>query len=197
MAYATLKASPVRFRTWRLRLCLRCIEHWFGYIDYSSLRMARRLSACTPPCTDMLRGAGCEAQGALYAFPRLTLPEAAHAAAAAEGVAPDFLYCRELLEATGAPCFAPWPCQLARGFCCRIRDVGLAEALGYRSASCCPDPLCREAAGVVAVPGSGFKQAEGTLHVRLTILPPEEDMACVIDGLATFHANFLSKYATS
>ena len=45
--------------------------------------------------------AGCDSEGALYAFPRLTLPDAAQAKAKEDGVAPDFLYCRELLEATG------------------------------------------------------------------------------------------------
>lgn len=84
----------------------------------------------------------------MYAFPRISIPEKAQAKAKDEDVAPDFLYCRELLEATG----------------------------------------------IVAVPGSGFKQAEGTFHMRVTILPPEEDMAAVLERLSEFHAAFLKKY---
>lgn len=37
----------------------------------------------------------------MYVFPRLTIPPAAQAAAEADGVEPDFLYCLELLNATG------------------------------------------------------------------------------------------------
>eukprot|EP00892_Ulva_mutabilis_P011217 jgi/Ulvmu1/8468/UM043_0048.1 len=43
----------------------------------------------------------CDSEGALYAFPKLTIPAAAQAAAAQAGVEPDFLYCLELLNATG------------------------------------------------------------------------------------------------
>ena len=42
-----------------------------------------------------------EVQGAMYAFPRIFLPEKAVAAAMAEGQAPDFFYCFQLLEETG------------------------------------------------------------------------------------------------
>jgi aspartate/methionine/tyrosine aminotransferase len=39
--------------------------------------------------------------GAMYSFPRIHLPAKAIAAANAKGVEPDFLYCEELLDATG------------------------------------------------------------------------------------------------
>ena len=39
--------------------------------------------------------------GAMYSFPRVHLPPKAIAAAEAQGVEPDFLYCSELLDATG------------------------------------------------------------------------------------------------
>jgi hypothetical protein len=39
--------------------------------------------------------------GAMYAFPRITLPVAAVAAARAKGKSPDVFYCLELLEETG------------------------------------------------------------------------------------------------
>jgi len=45
--------------------------------------------------------------------------------------------------------------------------------------------------GIVAVPGSGFGQREGTFHFRTTILPPEEKMGFVTKAMADFHAEFL------
>lgn len=39
--------------------------------------------------------------GAMYSFPRITIPPAAIAAAKAAGKAPDVMYCLELLEETG------------------------------------------------------------------------------------------------
>lgn len=79
---------------------------------------------------------------------RITLPAAAAEAAAAKGKPADWLYCSELLEATG----------------------------------------------IVVVPGSGFGQQAGTLHFRTTFLPPEEDIADVVQRVGAFHAAFLSKY---
>jgi aspartate/methionine/tyrosine aminotransferase len=53
-------------------------------------------------CTATLRrDTGCEPEGALYAFPRLRLPDGAIAAAEKMGKDPDFLYCMELLKSTG------------------------------------------------------------------------------------------------
>lgn len=49
-----------------------------------------------------LEGVTCNASdGSMYAFPKLSLPTAFCAEAEAAGVAPDFLYCMRLLEATG------------------------------------------------------------------------------------------------
>lgn len=42
--------------------------------------------------------------GALYAFPRISLPPAAIAQAKKLGKAPDVMYCLELLEETGLSC---------------------------------------------------------------------------------------------
>ena len=42
--------------------------------------------------------------GAMYAFPKITLPEGASKAAAEKGVAADALYCMELLESKGICC---------------------------------------------------------------------------------------------
>ena len=97
-----------------------------------------------------LEGVSCNApQGAMYAFPQITLPPKAVAAADAAGKVPDTFYALALLEATG----------------------------------------------IVVVPGSGFGQKEGTWHFRTTFLPPENEMAAVVQRMATFHADFMSKYA--
>lgn len=42
--------------------------------------------------------------GAMYSFPRITLPPGAIEAARAKGKAPDVMYCLELLEETGLSC---------------------------------------------------------------------------------------------
>ena len=42
--------------------------------------------------------------GAMYSFPRITLPPAALEAAKAKGKQPDVMYCLELLEETGLSC---------------------------------------------------------------------------------------------
>ena len=51
-----------------------------------------------------------------------------------------------------------------------------------------------EETGIVVVPGSGFKQVEGTHHFRTTILPDEDKIEQVIVKLKDFHSNFLKKY---
>jgi hypothetical protein len=51
-----------------------------------------------------------------------------------------------------------------------------------------------ESTGIVVVPGSGFGQAEGSLHFRTTFLPPEEDIQGVVERLAEFHAAFLARH---
>ena len=83
--------------------------------------------------------------GALYSFPRITLPLAAIEAAKSQGKSPDVLYCLELLNETG----------------------------------------------ISTVPGSGFRQAEGTFHIRTTILPSEEKFHEIIQRFKKFHTGFL------
>jgi len=62
----------------------------------------RRRAGQLGAALNRLEGVSCNsAQGAMYVFPRITLPRRAVAAAAAEGVAPDAFYCMRLLEATG------------------------------------------------------------------------------------------------
>lgn len=52
-----------------------------------------------------------------------------------------------------------------------------------------------DATGVVVVPGSGFGQVEGTFHFRTTILPPEEEIATVVESMQAFHKDFLAEFA--
>lgn len=87
-------------------------------------------------------------EGAMYAFPQVMLPDRAIEFAAKSGIAPDLLYCLELLNATG----------------------------------------------IVTVPGSGFRQREGTYHFRTTILPPEEQVSDYMRLITEFHTAFLQRY---
>jgi len=74
------------------------------------------------------------------------------------------------------------------------RAVAYAKELGTQPADemYCIELL--EATGIVCVPGSGFGQAEGTFHMRLTILPPEKDIDFVVDKIASFHAEFCKRW---
>ncbi len=47
-----------------------------------------------------------------------------------------------------------------------------------------------EKTGICVVPGSGFGQPPGTLHFRTTFLPPEEEMADLVDKLRAFHYEY-------
>lgn len=51
-----------------------------------------------------------------------------------------------------------------------------------------------EATGISTVPGSGFGQAEGTLHLRTTILPREEVMEAFVSKFKTFHEAFMQEF---
>ena len=51
-----------------------------------------------------------------------------------------------------------------------------------------------EATGLVVVPGSGFKQVEGTHHFRTTFLPPADMLDQVLPKLATFHTDFIAQH---
>ena len=51
-----------------------------------------------------------------------------------------------------------------------------------------------EATGLVVVPGSGFKQVEGTHHFRTTFLPPADMLDEVLPKLATFHTDFIAQH---
>jgi aspartate/methionine/tyrosine aminotransferase len=51
-----------------------------------------------------------------------------------------------------------------------------------------------EALGVIAVPGNGFRQKMGTFHLRLTILPQEEELLRVFKGVRKFHMGIYRKW---
>ncbi|MGO9319128.1 MAG: aminotransferase class I/II-fold pyridoxal phosphate-dependent enzyme [Terracidiphilus sp.] len=81
---------------------------------------------------NQIEGISCNTiAGAMYAFPRITLPPGKS----------DEDYCLALLEETG----------------------------------------------ICVVPGSGFGQAAGTAHFRITILPPTEKIRQVVEKLGAFH----------
>ena len=66
------------------------------------LASLRRRSSRLFEKLNALPGVRCpQVQGALYTFPELTMPAGALAKAKERGVAPDFLYCEELLDQTG------------------------------------------------------------------------------------------------
>ena len=52
-----------------------------------------------------------------------------------------------------------------------------------------------EATGLVVVPGSGFRQVEGTHHFRTTFLPPDGMLDDVLPKLAGFQEAFMKEFA--
>jgi glutamate--glyoxylate aminotransferase len=72
-----------------------------GGIIQSLKRRARMMT----DAFNKLEGVVCqETDGAMYSFPRITLPPAAMEAAKAAGKSPDVMYCLELLDETGLSC---------------------------------------------------------------------------------------------
>ena len=92
-------------------------------------------------------------QGAMYAFPRIFLPDRAISASINHQNpvlrSPDVYYCMKLLEETG----------------------------------------------IVAVPGSGFGQKDGTWHFRITILPHEDVFDVFLLKFKEFHTNFIKQHS--
>ncbi|KAK8812338.1 hypothetical protein WA158_007572 [Blastocystis sp. Blastoise] len=52
-----------------------------------------------------------------------------------------------------------------------------------------------ENTGIVTVAGSGFGQVKDSYHVRMTILPPEEDIDEVVNRISLYHQKFLKQYS--
>eukprot|EP01036_Dinobryon_divergens_P027210 gene27210-35941_t len=82
----------------------------FSYDQYRSekdslIDSLKRRARMITDAFNSLEGVVCqETEGAMYSFPRITLPPAALEAAKAKGKAPDVMYCLELLEETGLSC---------------------------------------------------------------------------------------------
>ncbi|XP_053323519.1 alanine aminotransferase 2-like [Spea bombifrons] len=89
------------------------------------------------------------AQGAIYSFPRIEIPDKAMKLAEARGMEPDTFFCHQLLEDTG----------------------------------------------IVLAAGSSFGQAEGTHHIRVTLLPPVEKLTNILKKIVEFHGSFMRKYS--
>lgn len=53
-----------------------------------------------------------------------------------------------------------------------------------------------EKTGLVVVPGSGFKQVEGTFHFRTTFLPTLDKMQRAMKSFAAFHNDFMKRYTS-
>ena len=71
------------------------------------LSLLKKKATLVTELFNSIEGIQCnEVMGAMYAFPRLFLPEKLVAAAKAKGQTPDFFYCYELLETTGL-CVVP------------------------------------------------------------------------------------------
>jgi len=51
-----------------------------------------------------------------------------------------------------------------------------------------------EETGICVVPGSGFGQADGTWHLRATILPPIDQIEWVVKRIAAFHQAFSERH---
>lgn len=114
----------------------------FGGLKARSKLLAEKLNAIPGLKTNVI-------EGAMYAFPSVVLTESAIKAAKDQGIAPDALYCKEVLEETG----------------------------------------------IVVVPGSGFRQKEGTHHFRITnLIYNTEEFDKALDSFKTFNEKFFKKY---
>jgi glutamate--glyoxylate aminotransferase len=85
------------------------------------------------------------------------------------------------------PSATSWSCRLPEKATDAAKAAGKAQDVFY-----CLKLL--EATGISTVPGSGFGQAEGTFHLRTTILPLEEDMPAILDSWRKFHEDFMAQY---
>jgi len=54
-----------------------------------------------------------------------------------------------------------------------------------------------EATGIICVPGSGFKQVEGTWHFRMTILPQDAAFDAMLQKMAVFMEALYAKWGVA
>lgn len=168
------------------------------YKAYKMLSVDRTCPYMNITASSGVCAAGCEPEGALYVFPKLTIPENAKAKALAKNVQPDFLYCLELLEATGIVSVPGSgfgqvrACSECCAWCMYMMTRLVAQVVDFGQFQTRLDvarPVWRKNRHPLSL------QVEGTFHVRLTILPSEEDIDAMLDLLTRFHASFMAKYS--
>ena len=75
-------------------------------------------------------------------------------------------------------------------------SAGAVEQAAQQGTS--PDALyclsLLERTGICTVPGSGFGQAHGTHHLRMTFLPPEDRLQAALARFCDHHQSFLERY---
>ncbi len=114
-----------------------------------------------------LPGMSCQpAEGAMYLFPKIDMPEGALEAAEKQGKKADVMYALELLGGR------------------RVGGGGYNDSL---------TDVYTDATGICAVAGSGFGQEKDTYHLRVTALcPGVEDYVSKIED---FHTDFMQRYS--
>ncbi|KAM4688726.1 alanine aminotransferase 2-like [Discoglossus pictus] len=74
------------------------------------------------------------------------------------------------------------------------RAIKLAEEKGQE-----PDVFfCHcllEETGIVLAAGSAFGQEKGTYHIRLTLLPPIDELKTIVRSIVQFHTRFMQQYS--
>ena len=144
-----------------------------------------------PHSSSRLQVSVVNADSAFYSYPSVTLPAAFCDEAASKGIAPDVLYCLELLDATGqsggAGSRTTPPLRTGAEAAGSVRDPASHRVP--------PDYRASLPTGIATNPGSGFGQAEGTFHFRTTILPPEDSMATFLESISQFQRAFMAKWS--
>lgn len=107
-----------------------------------------------------------DAEGAMYLFPRVHLPQKAIDAARAFGKQPDAFYCMEMLNATGVVC---------------VPGSGFGQ---------------KEGKLLLALTLFDCDVTIGTYHFRSTFLPPEDRFDDFISRIAAFHNRFMQQYTS-
>lgn len=124
------------------------------------------------------------AEGAMYAFPSVEMPQAAIAAAEAQHMSPDTLYALSLLDHSGI-CVVPasgfgqkegrYGCKL---LCARAR----AHVCGF-----CSFRFLNES--------NPLPPVSDAMTVRTTFLPPDDKMMKAVDQFAAHHKYFCEKFS--
>jgi alanine transaminase len=171
----------------RAGLLATALNQLEGYVSAETATATLNvLSAATLHACWSSTGAGvtCNpAEGAMYLFPRIRLPQRAIDEAKRLCRAPDVFYCFALLDATGTllPPVCPRSLKIDTHHRTRTRTRTRPTAHAH-------------APGICVVPGSGFGQRDGTFHFRTTFLPQEEQIRSVVDAMAAFHARFMDQW---